>query len=87
MNSKINADLARKIEAIGQTEPTREIPVIVTTRAGADLAVIGKKGLKVERIFESISAVAGTIPAGKIADVALLDEVELIEYDAEATIC
>ena len=60
MSKKISEELARRMEEADALEPGREIPVIVTVSAGADIKALEQRGLKVQRVFESIPAVSGT---------------------------
>jgi hypothetical protein len=57
--------------------------VIVTLAPDAGPARLEQAGLSIERRFELIPAVAGTIAAGSIPALARLDAVELIELDSE----
>jgi hypothetical protein len=84
MSAKISANLLQRLDEAAITDPQREIPVIVTIRSGADLAALEQKGLKIQRTFQNISAVAGTIPVGEVNTLAEVDEVEAIDYDETA---
>jgi hypothetical protein len=84
MSTKISETLARRLDEVASTEPQREIPVIVTFGSGTDLAALEQKGLKIQRTFTNIPAVAGTIPAPAVNALAALDQVETIEYDERA---
>jgi hypothetical protein len=82
MDNKISPELARFL-----TEPKRHpkarVPVIVTLAPDAKPAGLEQAGLNIERRFELIPAVAGTIAASDIPALARLDAVELIELDSE----
>jgi hypothetical protein len=84
MSPKISANVLQRLDEAAITDPQREIPVIVTIRSGADLAALEQKGLKIQRTFQNISAVAGTIPVGEVNTLAEVDEVEAIDYDETA---
>jgi hypothetical protein len=84
MSAKISANVLRRLDEAAITDSQREIPVIVTIRRGADLAALEQKGLKIQRTFQNISAVAGTIPVGEVNTLADVDEVEAIDYDETA---
>ena len=79
MVSKVNKALLEQLDQARQTK--REIPVIVSTVAGADLSVLEQKGLCITHRFKNIDAVAGTLTAEHVLELAQLDEVEVIEYD------
>lgn len=81
--TKIQPRLVQRVRAMNLERPDDVIPVVVTVRPGVEMAAIEGRGLKVERVIESISAVAGTVSAGDIEDLAALDEVQAIEYDGE----
>lgn len=83
MSTKVNDELFRHLEEAEKVEPQREIPVIVTFTKGTDLAALEQKGLKIQRTFENISGVSGTLTAAAIKEVARLDQVERIEFDGE----
>jgi hypothetical protein len=83
MSIKIDPELLRQIDAAKKTQTQQEIPVIVTITPGADLAPLEARGLKIERTFENISAVAGKLKWTEIDNIALLDQVERIEYDGQ----
>jgi hypothetical protein len=84
MSTKISEALARRLDEVASTESQREIPVIVTFRSGGDLAALEQKGLKIQRTFTNIPAVAGTIPPAAVNTLAELDQVETIDYDETA---
>ena len=84
MPEKISASVLKRLNEAAAEDPQREIPVIVTIGTGTDLATLEQKGLKIQRTFQNISAVAGTIPAGAVHALAELDRVETIDYDETA---
>jgi hypothetical protein len=84
MSAKISANVVKRLDEAAITDRHREIPVIVTIRRGADLAALEQKGLKIQRTFQNVSAVAGTIPVGEVNTLAEVDEVEAIDYDETA---
>ncbi len=84
MSGKISDGLLKRLDETSITEPQREVPVIVTLRGGADLAALEQKGLKIQRAFANIPAVAGTLVAADVNALAELDQVETIEYDETA---
>jgi tripartite-type tricarboxylate transporter receptor subunit TctC len=83
MSAKISEELAKRLEEAEAAEADREIPVIVTIAAGSDLEVLKRKGLKVERVFENVPAVAGTLGAADVQALAEADQVEKVEYNGE----
>jgi hypothetical protein len=78
MSGKMTPDLARRVDAAGAEEG---VPVIVTLRPDADISVLERKGLEIQRRAESAPIVTGTLKAGQAGALAALDEVELIESD------
>jgi len=84
MSIKIDPELSQHLQEALSAEPHREIPVIVTLSEGADIAELERRGLKVHRRFESISAVSGTMTAAAVSQIAALDSVARIEYDGKA---
>jgi hypothetical protein len=83
MAGKINKELKKRLEEFPRTDTEQEISVIITVKPNADLDGLKKKGLKIQHVFENISAVSGTIPIAKLKEVARSDEVEIIEPDGE----
>jgi hypothetical protein len=81
MSGKIGDQLLKLLEEVRKEDPERAIRVIVTTAAGTDPTALEQKGLKIDHIFDSISAVSGTLTAAEIHELAQLDQVEVIEYD------
>jgi glutamate/tyrosine decarboxylase-like PLP-dependent enzyme len=81
--TKIQPSLAKRVAVMKLDRPEDVIPVIVTVAPGVDTAAMESRGLKVQRTLESVSAVAGTVAAGEIENLAALDEVRAIEYDGE----
>jgi len=79
---KIDSELRKQIEAAA-AEPQREIPVIVNLAAEADVTELTRRGLKIENVFDSISAVAGTLTAAEIRALSQWDQVTAIEYDGQ----
>ena len=84
MAEKISPSVLERFNEAATADPQKEIPVIVTVKTGADLAALEQKGLKIQRTFQNISAVAGTIPAAEVRALAEADQVETIEYDETA---
>ena len=81
MTTKVSDELLKQLEEAEKEEPQREIPVIVTIKAGADPTTLEQKGFRIQRIFESISAISSTLTAAEVNELAQLDQVEVIEYD------
>jgi hypothetical protein len=86
MTAKISPELLRECERTEQTEPQREIPVIITVTDWARRSELDEKGLRVSHAFENISAIAGTLTCAEVEAVAQLDQVEIIEFDGEVRI-
>jgi hypothetical protein len=78
MTTKLTEELARRLEGADAEEM---VPVIVTVRPGADVSQLEHHGLVIERRFESIPSIAGTLKAAEAGGLAALDQVELIEPD------
>lgn len=76
MNGKTSADVRRRV-----TGGEAAIPVIVTVQPGTESTILRDTGLTVERVFENISAVAGTATPGAVDKLEALPVVERIEYD------
>jgi len=81
MSGKIGEELLVKLEAVLASDPQRKIPIIVTLNPGADISILDNKGMDIQRVIESVSAVAGVLSASEIEEISLLEEVNLIEYD------
>jgi hypothetical protein len=81
VSQKVSAEVMARVES-GMEEP-QEIPVIITLAPGTDPAVLEPKGIRIRRVMENIPAVAGTVAAGDVTDLAELGEVERVEYDGE----
>jgi hypothetical protein len=84
MSAKISNALSRRLNEARTTDPQREVPVIVTIKTGTDLAALEQNGLKIQRSFQNIPAVAGTLAAADVNALAQLDQVEKIEPDETA---
>ncbi len=82
MTAKIDVELQNQIKS-AQSDPQREIPVIVSLAAGANIEKLAQRGLKINRIFDAIEAVAGTLTAAEINALSKWDQVNRIEYDGE----
>ena len=83
MDPKIGSELLKQIEKAKKEDPHRDIPVILTTRSDADPQLLEQKGLKIRNIFESISAISGTVDINDVNELSQLDQVIKIEYDGE----
>jgi len=84
MATKISDELLKRLNEAAVVEPQREIPVIVTVTAGTDHALLEEKGLKIQRTFQNISDIAGTLTVAEVDPVAALDSVVAIDYDGTA---
>ena len=80
MNVKISPALA---EHLAQSPATAEVPVLVTSAAGADPARLTAAGLAIRQSFSAIPVVAGTIRPDRVEELARLAEVESIDFDGE----
>ncbi len=80
---RISEELHLIVEAARAQGMAREIPVIVSVREGTDPGRLEAVGLVVRHRFESISALSGAIAASGVADLAALEEVDLVEFDGE----
>jgi hypothetical protein len=83
MAGKISPELLERLKEAAESEPEREIPVIVNLIPTGDLKELERKGLTIHSRFEYISAVAGTIPAARAEELAQLDQVKSVEFDGE----
>lgn len=83
MSTKISEELSQQLKEVGEASSTKELPVIITVEENSDLNALQEKGLKIQHRFESINAVAGTLPAAAVREVALLGQVQQIDYDGE----
>jgi len=81
MNAKVSDEFLKQLEETEREDPQREIPVIVTIKAGTNVDTLKQRGLRIQRLFENISAISGTLTAAGIKNLAQLDQVVLIEYD------
>jgi hypothetical protein len=81
MTTKIGSELLKQIEKAEKERTQHEIPVLVTFVAGSDPRLLEQKGLRIRRIFDSISAIAGTLTAAEVSELAQLEQVMTIEYD------
>lgn len=86
MSTKISPELSQRLselKAEGAAASETELPVIVTIKEASDLTALKERGFKLDRAYENISAVSGTLPAAAVMPTAQLDEVEHIDYDGE----
>lgn len=80
--AKIDPSLVKDLKAAAKANPQQEFPFIVTLKPGASPSILESR-VKVQRSFESIRAVAGTMTLQKALELAKLDAIEHIEYDGE----
>jgi hypothetical protein len=83
MSEKINSELQAECENASQTEPHKQIPVIVTVNDWSRRAELEQSGLRVSNAFEIINAIAGTLTCDQVKALAELDQVQKIEFDGE----
>ena len=83
MVHKISSDLVEHMKDIRRRDADGTVSVIVTLKAGANRESLQKTDLRVENVFESISAVSGSVSVSGVTELAQLDEVELVELDGE----
>ena len=83
MVQKISGDLIEHMEDIRQRDANGTVSVIVTLKAGANRESLQKTDLRIENVFENISAVSGSVSISGVNELAQLDEVELVEFDGE----
>lgn len=81
---KIDEQLSKQLRET--SAPGRELAVIIELEPGADVAMLRSAGVKVNRVYENISAVAATITADLVPRVAALPQVKRIELDTEARV-
>ncbi len=83
MTAKINDELMQELKRAEQTDPQREIPVIVTVNGPINRAELEENGLQITDVFDFISAVSGTLTPAEAQALAQLDQVKSIEFDGE----
>lgn len=85
MASKISEELAQRVRDALQSDPGREISIIVNLKGPANLSELENYGLTIRHRVENekISVVSGTIAAVRAADIAQMEQVESIECDGE----
>jgi chorismate mutase len=83
MATKIDDQLLQQVQEAKKTNPHQLLSVIVTFTPGADLTALEQKGLKIHLRYQNIPAVAGTIPASAVEELAALVPVESIEADGQ----
>jgi hypothetical protein len=86
MTAKINDELLQELKRARQSEPQREIPVIITLTDWAKRKELEAEGLRITHAFENISAVSGTLTPAEVEAVAQLEQVKIIEFDGEVRI-
>lgn len=78
---KIDEPLMQQLQ---QAEPAdRAIPVIISLKSKDQVAELQRRGVKVTRVYETITAVAATATPAQIREISQLDGVERIEFDSE----
>lgn len=83
MSTKISEELSKRLKEAGEASTTKELPVIITVEENSDLDALQEKGFKLQHRFEIINAVAGTVPAAAVGEIARLEQVQQIDYDGE----
>lgn len=85
MNAEISKELANKLKEVHETNPEMRIPVIISLEPdyGSDFSNLEDEGLHVDNPLHLINAVAGTVPANQIANLARLPKIQKVEYDGE----
>ena len=85
MNAEISKEVVDKLKEVLETNPEMRIPLIITLEPdyGSDFSSLEVEGLHVDSPLHSISAVAGTVPANRIANLARQPKIKKVEYDGE----
>lgn len=83
MTAKISNELLQRVQQAEQLNSQSEIPVIVTLNGPLNRAELEANGLRINQVFDLISAVSGTLRAAAITTLAQLEQVKLIEFDGE----
>ena len=85
MNAEISKELSDKLKEALDTNPKMRIPLIITLEPdyGSDFSSLEDEGLHVDNPLYSINAVAGTVPANQIANLARQPKIKKVEYDGE----
>ena len=83
MTAKISDELLQISKQAKQANPQQEIPVIVTLTGPINRAELEENGLRISRVFDLISAVAGTLRPAEVEALAQLEQVKIIEFDGE----
>lgn len=82
VGEKVSPALREQLESAEAQQEA--IPVIVTLVEGADAgALVSREGMELRPISESLPAVAGSVTPEQVRELAGLEQVELIEPDAE----
>ena len=81
MTTKLSDELLMHLNETKGSEPSHPIPVIITLTEGSDLTELRQQGLEIQRIFESISAVSGTLTVAEIEEIAKSEQVVRVEFD------
>jgi hypothetical protein len=86
MATQLTGELLQLCEAAEESEPQREIPVIVTLSDWGRRSEVEARGMRVVHWFERISAVAGMVTAAQARAIAALAPVESIDLDGQVSI-
>lgn len=81
--SKVSARLSAQCALARGSDPSREIPVIVTLREWSGVAALKHHGMTIVHHFEPILAVSGTLTLDEVEVVAELEQVVEIDADTE----
>jgi hypothetical protein len=82
VSQKVSPALRERLESA--EAPREAIPVIVTLVEGADAEALARRAdLELRPISESLPALAGSLTPEQVRELERLEQVELIEPDAE----
>lgn len=84
MQGKITPQVQAHADRIAATGNGEGVPVLVTFLSGSDPKVLEEQGLVIRQVWKGISAAAGRIAPEKLAGLAALEEVRLIEHSGES---
>jgi hypothetical protein len=83
MSSKIDPQLLTQLNREARGNPAQTFPLIVTIQPGTRADSLTHRGLRIERIFEEISAVSVSANLEAVRALAKLEQVERIEFDGQ----
>ena len=83
MGDKLDQPLTEALAGADDPALEQTLPVIVTLRPGNDAASFSTNEMRIERAFESIAAVSGTVRLADLAKLEADERIEKIEFDGQ----